>query len=166
MTIASSPTELLAKELHYVHLKPIGFKKHGKMFTRRLPEYTEVVQLEASSHNVAPGPWRFGITIGARFDDIEPPYGSQAARGQSHAVGALRSLVPNLPPWFEVDLPSIPTQAGSLAALISAGLSRIPEFVEAARANVAQGRMTLIPLQKWDPQYTEHASPTQSPALE
>jgi hypothetical protein len=138
MTKGASATELLARELHRAHLKPLGFTKRHKVFERAKPEYTEVVQIEASSHGMAPGPWRFGVTIGARFEDCpSPPHGF-------HLSADLGRLVPHCPSRLEVDLEDIKGQAGALYELIALGLSRMPQFVQAAKPNAEKGLVTLV----------------------
>src|SRR4026208_833242 len=98
MTSNPPPVDRLARELHYSHLKARGFVKKGKVFLRRREKYIESVQLEAGSPTRSPGPWYFGITIGALFEDLPRP------PRHAHAVGDIRGLVPNVPWRFEVNI--------------------------------------------------------------
>jgi hypothetical protein len=60
-------------ELHRVHLKPKGFKKSRRTFSRDKGTYWERFNFQGSSQNYAGvAHWRFYLNVGVEFKNLEP----------------------------------------------------------------------------------------------
>src|SRR5262245_33638622 len=91
-----------ASRLHQLLLKPEGFKKKGKIFSRFHADYGEHYNLQGSAWNSADLPWRFYVNCGISFPAASNPPKGAGMWGVSHAHGRLEILVPDSPKEFDL----------------------------------------------------------------
>ncbi len=94
----------LLSDVHRKHLKPIGFKKNERTFSRDKGSYWERFHFQASRRNY-PGveDWRFYINVGVEFKDLEPRrWWSYVAH--THWAARLGTVVPGAPSHWTYNL--------------------------------------------------------------
>jgi hypothetical protein len=62
-----------ASALHQCHLKPLGFRKVRKNYTRTHADYTEHYQIQGSAWNDSSSPWVFYLNCGISFSGLPVP---------------------------------------------------------------------------------------------
>ncbi len=73
-------------ELHQLHLKPLGFRKVRKNFTRSHADYSEHYQIQGSAWNDASSPWVFYLNCGISFSGLPiSPAGHVGTHGSTRS---------------------------------------------------------------------------------
>ena len=87
--------------LHEVAMKPAGFKKNARTFSRLFPTYGEHYNIQGSAWNSAGEPWRFYINCAISFPDL-PQKSPGNGMWKFHANTRLGRIVPESQKEFDV----------------------------------------------------------------
>ena len=93
---------IFLSELHKTHLRPMGFKKVNRTFSRDMDSYWERFNFQGSSSNGING-WRFYLNVGVEFKDISPEI-YWSGFPNTHWTTRSESLVPGSPKEWRYDI--------------------------------------------------------------
>jgi hypothetical protein len=135
---------VFAGELHRRVLKPRGFAKAARTFTRKHADYIEVIQIQGSNWNSDDEVWSFYVNILASFHDI--PFRDFSVGPRYHASGRLHEIVPEAPSAFDLtalNMNDLVVEIGHFSA--EAG-ERLPKLLIPVRERANSGLLSFIPL--------------------
>ena len=87
--------------LHQQILKPLGFRKSARTFSRTFDAYSEHFNIQGSAWNSPGEPWTFYVNCAISFPEI-PVTSSGSGLWKYHAHTRLRHLVEDSPAEFQV----------------------------------------------------------------
>ncbi|MEP6896698.1 MAG: DUF4304 domain-containing protein [Chloroflexota bacterium] len=86
---------IFLSEFHKTHLKPLGFKKVRRTFSRDMGSYWERFNFQGSDSNGING-WKFYLNVGVEFKDL-PAESYWAGFPNTHWTSRIEGLVKNSP---------------------------------------------------------------------
>jgi hypothetical protein len=133
-----------ASDLHRGSMKPRGFRKSGHTFSRTLPGFVEMLQIQGSTWNSGQEPWHFYLNVMVRFPNVNVPWatGTSAA----HADGRLESIVPNAPAAFDLTQSNYQELLTLVAHLSEVASSVLPELLPPAHERALRGLYSPLPV--------------------
>jgi hypothetical protein len=140
----SEKVKAFFSQLHADYLKPWGFRKQRHTFTRDLVGYSEVVQFQGSSFNLAILPWRFYVNFGIRFHDLSPRSPDRDLPG-THCWTRIRAILPDAPAYFDLGTDDAGF-VGGIANLVQDASKRVALEIDSLRRLYREGRATLFTL--------------------
>jgi hypothetical protein len=142
--------DAFASDLHAQFLKPLGFRKSARYFSRQCDGYgqcdgnVEAYQPEGSGWNAGEEPWLFHLTVRVRFDDVPPV---DAAHPLAyHAAGRIERLIPSAPRTFELRSENRVALLSTVRDIIVMASDALAPRLPAARARAGLRRFSPLPV--------------------
>ena len=134
------------RRLHREHLKPRGYTKVRRTFSRDMQAYIERVQFQGSSWNDANSPWRFYINFGLQFRELQE---RSPARDfpQTHCWTRIEHLVPDAPQEYDLSEGDSPCLLQQLPAYIELASHRVAKHIHDIRKDYERTRSSRLTLQ-------------------
>lgn len=122
----------LLTKMHAELLKPLGFRKTARTFSRDRGAYWERFHFQGSAWNQGDR-GRFYLNVGVEFKD-QPERRWWSGFGHTHWAGRIREMVPGAPADWEYGLDvDTRTLSGELAELIEAASRNMAADIERLR---------------------------------
>ena len=133
-----------AAGLHREVLKPRGFVKAARTFTRTHDHFVEAIQIQGSSWNSGIEPWSFYINVLVSFPDI--PYTKFCVGPRYHGWSRLNMIVLEAPPVFELTASNMNDLIFEIGQLIADASKRLPSLLAPVRERASSGLLSFLPM--------------------